>query len=135
MSGNLEGEAVVEVCMRRIALLPIVMAAVITSLLATACTQTCDDFAIPSEAFVELPPGWAVTQLCVDSNCAQFRTLEIGGDPGTRPYHLDVVDPNGATKTFDGVLSTYVVPAGRSCGGPGLQGRISVHDDGSVTTS
>lgn len=121
--------------MRRIALVPIVMLAVLISLLSSGCTQSCDDYAVPSEVFVEPPPGWTVSQLCVDSICAQFRTLEIGGDPGTRGYHLEVVDPDGAVKAFEGDLTTYVAPAGRSCGGPGLQGRITVHDDGSITTS
>jgi hypothetical protein len=122
--------------MRRFAPVSIVMLAALTpSVFSSGCTHTCDASAVPSEAYVELPAGWVVSQLCLDSTCAQSRTLEMEGEPGTRPYRLEVVDPDGAVKAFDGVLTTYVAPAGRSCSGPGLQGGITVRDDGSVTAS
>ncbi len=82
-----------------------------------------------------LPAGWTVSELCVDDECAQSRTLEISGEPGTRRYHVDLLDPGGAPVAFDGVLSTHLTSPSRSCGAPALQGRISIQADRTVDTS
>jgi hypothetical protein len=109
--------------------------AVLAVAIASGCTHSCDASATLPVVLVELPEGWTVTQLCVDTECVSSRMVEISGEPGARSYTVAVVCPDGTSTTFDGSLTTYRTNDSSSCGGPVLQGRITIRADGPVETS
>jgi hypothetical protein len=79
--------------------------------------------------------GWSVAELCVDGRCEDADRIEVIADPGVHAFRASVVAPDGTVVEHSGEVTTFEGwPKGEGCGSRRSYGRVSIGQDGAVTT-